>query len=98
MCGIAGIFDIAGRRRADLKSIERMTAAVAHRGPDECAHVVDGPVAFGFQRLAIVDPEGGHQPMWNEDKSVLSVCNGEIFNHRELRRYLERKGHRIESQ
>jgi asparagine synthase (glutamine-hydrolysing) len=97
MCGIAGVFDLASRGRARANVIEAMTAVIAHRGPDECAYLVDADVAFGFQRLAIVDPQGGHQPMWNEDQSVFCICNGEIYNHLELRRRLEKKGHQIAS-
>lgn len=95
MCGIVGVFDMAGRHRGERETVKRMTAAVAHRGPDACSDFVADDVALGFRRLAIVDPEGGHQPMWSEERSVMSVCNGEIFNHRELRQRLEKKGHRF---
>jgi asparagine synthase (glutamine-hydrolysing) len=70
-----------------------MTEAVAHRGPDDASHFADGNVAVGFRRLSIIDLAGGQQPMWNERRSVLSVCNGEIFNHCELREWLEKRGH-----
>ena len=87
MCGIVGMFDVDGRHRADRATLERMTAAVAHRGPDACSDFVEDDIAFGFRRLSIVDPEGGHQPMWSEGRSVVSVCNGEIFNWKELSKW-----------
>jgi asparagine synthase (glutamine-hydrolysing) len=98
MCGITGIFDLRGRRRIDRETIQRMTATIAHRGPDECTHFVDGDFACGFQRLSIIDVRDGHQPMWSEDGSVMCVCNGEIYNHKQLRLRLERNGHRLENQ
>jgi asparagine synthase (glutamine-hydrolysing) len=72
-----------------------MAAAVTHRGPDDSASLVDEDIALGFQRLSIVDVEGGQQPMWNEARSVVSICNGEIFNHQALRVELDRQGHRL---
>jgi asparagine synthase (glutamine-hydrolysing) len=97
MCGITGIFDFAGKRRMDRETIKRMTNAIAHRGPDSCNYVVDAGFAVGFCRLSIVDLAGGQQPMWNEQRTVLSVCNGEIFNHGELREQLEAREHRFTS-
>lgn len=97
MCGIAGIFDVAGKHRADLETIEQMTTVLAHRGPDDFTHLMDENVAFGFRRLAIIDVAGGQQPMFNEERSVFSICNGEIFNYFELRDCLEQRGHRLTS-
>jgi asparagine synthase (glutamine-hydrolysing) len=90
MCGIAGFVGQGGR--ADLAA---MTEALAHRGPDGEGSFVDEQEAvfLGHRRLAILDIEGGHQPMWNEDGQVGIVFNGEIYNHAELRRQLEAKGH-----
>ncbi len=94
MCGLAGFFGCGDR--ADL---ERMTNALAHRGPDGSGYHVelDAPVFLGHRRLAIVDVASGHQPMWNEDGQVGVVFNGEIYNHLELRAELIRRGHRFVS-
>lgn len=72
-----------------------MSATLVHRGPDEGSTFVDGDLAFGHRRLVVVDREGGHQPMANEDGTVRVIFNGEIYNHVELRRELEDKGHRF---
>jgi asparagine synthase (glutamine-hydrolysing) len=69
-----------------------MAGALAHRGPDDAATWSDGDAAFGFRRLAIIDPAGGRQPMANDDGSLRLILNGEIYNHRELRRELESRG------
>ena len=76
-----------------------MTRALAHRGPDDEAFHVDheNRVFLGFRRLTIIDPEGGRQPMWNEDGSVCVIFNGEIYNQAELRKELESKGHRFKT-
>jgi asparagine synthase (glutamine-hydrolysing) len=94
MCGIAGF---AGRGdRADLR---RMSAALAHRGPDAEASWSDpdGGVHLAHRRLSVVDLETGQQPMWTADGALGVVFNGEIYNHRELRRELEAAGHRFAS-
>lgn len=93
MCGIAGIFDLRGRRPMDARRLRRMTDRLAHRGPDGGdTHLAPG-VAFGHRRLAIIDLAGGRQPLLNEDGGVVLVCNGEIYNHRELRDQLRARGH-----
>ena len=66
---------------------------LVHRGPDDEGQYLEGPVALGMRRLSIIDVDGGHQPMSNEDRTVWVVFNGEIYNFRELRRELEAKGH-----
>ena len=92
MCGLAGF--VGSGARADL---EAMTAAIAHRGPDDCGFHVEPEHALhlGFRRLSIIDISGGHQPMWNEDASVCVVFNGEIYNSAELRAELVAAGHRM---
>jgi len=92
MCGIAG-FSGAGSR----EDLARMMAALVHRGPDGEGTFVDeaARVFFGHRRLAIVDVAGGQQPMWNEDRQVGVIFNGEIYNHAELRRELQARGHRF---
>ncbi|MGH8241836.1 MAG: asparagine synthase (glutamine-hydrolyzing) [Steroidobacteraceae bacterium] len=95
MCGIAGIVgDGAGRQAA----MTRMLYALRHRGPDGEGEVGDGQALFGHRRLSIIDLEGGRQPLVNADRSVWLVCNGEIYNYRELRRSLERDGYPFQTQ
>jgi asparagine synthase (glutamine-hydrolysing) len=94
VCGIAGTVRSDGRA-ADPALVERMCAALEHRGPDSRGIHASGPVGLGIQRLRVVDLEGGDQPIYNEDKSVAVVLNGEIYNFRELRRRLEAAGHRF---
>ena len=93
MCGIAGEYNYADLAPADLTRVERMTRAIAHRGPDDDGLHVAGPVALGFRRLSIIDLAGGHQPMSNQTGTVWVVFNGEIYNFRDLRRELEQLGH-----
>jgi asparagine synthase (glutamine-hydrolysing) len=90
MCGIAGFIGLGG-----IKDICAMTAAMAHRGPDDEGFFSDAETGlyFGHRRLSILDVKGGKQPMWNEDGTVCVVYNGEIYNHRELREELLNKGH-----
>jgi asparagine synthase (glutamine-hydrolysing) len=94
MCGIAGFWG-AG----DQAIVTAMTDALAHRGPDGHGYHVDedNRIFLGHRRLAIIDIGGGAQPMWNEDQTVGAVFNGEIYNHVELRRLLEERGHRFQS-
>lgn len=91
MCGICGVL----RRGADAdpSALEAMSSALVHRGPDDQGTFVDGPVGLAARRLSIIDLEGGHQPIANEDATVHAVQNGEIYNHAELRRELESRGH-----
>jgi asparagine synthase (glutamine-hydrolysing) len=94
MCGIAGIVALRGDPPSQ-EDIVRMCDAMTHRGPDDAGYLVDGPVALGMRRLSIIDLEGGHQPIFNEDGSVAVIYNGEIYNYRELRAWLEKEGHRF---
>src|SRR4051794_32035813 len=96
MCGIAGCVHGDGRP-ADPSLVKRMCAAQEHRGPDSRGIHAGGSAALGIQRLRVVDLEGGDQPIYNEDKTVAVVLNGEIYNFRELRRRLEAAGHRFRS-
>jgi asparagine synthase (glutamine-hydrolysing) len=97
MCGIAGIFEREGRRQADCRVLSNMLAAIVHRGPDDRGIVVDGNLAMGMQRLSIIDVAGGKQPICNEDGTVLIVCNGEIYNYRELQANLRARGHHLKT-
>ena len=93
MCGIAGFVNRPGQA-ADRGIVERMTATLAHRGPDGDGIYCDGPVALGHRRLSIIDVAGGAQPMCNEDGSIWVSYNGELYNEPALRRELEAKHHR----
>ena len=93
MCGIAGYWNHRSGRPADRGVVEAMTRALRHRGPDDEGFFVDGALALGMRRLSIIDLAGGHQPIGNEDGAVQLVFNGEIYNHRALRRDLEAAGH-----
>ncbi len=94
MCGITGYYALeeSGSRPPDLgQMIERLR----HRGPDDEGSFRAPGVALGMRRLSVIDLETGHQPIANESGEVVVVCNGEIYNFRELRRQLEAKGHRF---
>ncbi len=96
MCGIAGFLNTQGVP-ADERILRRMTDVIAHRGPDASGFHVEGPVALGHRRLAIIDLTSGIQPMSNEDDSLWITYNGEIFNHADIRPELESSGHRYKS-
>src|SRR5258706_12629738 len=93
MCGIAGIVSFTGET-VDEARLKRMRDVLQHRGPDGAGLWTEGPVGLGHRRLAIVDVEGGHQPMQSADGNAWIVFNGEIYNHLALRRRLEAQGHR----
>ena len=97
MCGICGVYNLSGQP-VDPTLVFRMTAILRHRGPDDQGLYVDGPIALGMARLAIVDlSPAAYQPMSNEDGSVWIIYNGETYNHRELRKELEVKCHHYRS-
>src|SRR5512134_3302652 len=102
MCGIAGYLRLRPERAAPLGAgvAARMLAALRWRGPDGEGEwrSADGLCWLGHRRLAIVDLAGGGQPMANEDASLWTVCNGEIYNHRALRAELEARGHGFRTQ
>src|SRR5215831_11780718 len=95
MCGIAGFIDANRSPDAAVLLINAMCQVIRHRGPDDQGVWVGEGVALGMRRLAIIDLSGGHQPIFNEDKSVLVVFNGEIYNYRELQEELRLLGHRF---
>ncbi len=84
MCGLAGIFDLKGRAPIAEAAIRAMTDAIVHRGPDGEGFHLDPGVALGHRRLAIIDPEGGKQPMYNEDGAIAVVLVGECYNFQVL--------------
>src|SRR5580693_2150651 len=93
MCGFVGFIDLRGERPADPGLLERMAGRLAHRGPDSAGYFVEGGVGLGFRRLSIIDLATGDQPIFNEHGSLVLLCTGEIYNHPELRRELEERGH-----
>ena len=95
MCGIAGLFHADGDAAASADVVQRMAAALHHRGPDSAGVFVRGPVGLGVRRLAIVDPAGGAQPMVDAARGVAVAFNGEIYNFRALRDRLRGHGHRF---
>ena len=95
MCGLAGIFDTRGRRPIDTAALRRMSEVQAHRGPDGRGEHVGPGIGLAHRRLAIIDLGGGHQPLANEDGSVLVVFNGEIYNYAVLAAELATAGHRF---
>ena len=95
MCGIVGMIDIEGRREADREQLRRMNDVQHHRGPDEHSEYFEPGVAFGHRRLSIIDLASGQQPMFNEDRSVVIVYNGEIYNFAEIAKELVAAGHQF---
>lgn len=93
MCGICGQVNFGDHAPVHRRDLERMTASIAHRGPDDEGYYLSGNVGLGFRRLSIIDLEGGHQPMSDQAKTVWTVFNGEIYNFPELREELEKYGH-----
>jgi asparagine synthase (glutamine-hydrolysing) len=93
MCGIVGFVNSSGT--ADRAVLERMNAAIVHRGPDDDGFFIDGGAALGMRRLSIIDVAGGQQPIHNEDRTKWIVFNGEIYNYQEIRADLEKRGHQF---
>ncbi|NIS75878.1 MAG: asparagine synthase (glutamine-hydrolyzing) [Deltaproteobacteria bacterium] len=93
MCGITGIAVFDGRPPATLDQLKTMCDTIYHRGPDDDGMDINGGVALGMRRLSIIDVQGGRQPIFNEDRTIRVIFNGEIYNFRELRRDLESAGH-----
>ena len=92
MCGIAGILSLGGRPVAP-EEVRAMCGTLVHRGPDDDGFHVGADGGVGMRRLSIIDLKTGRPPVWNEDRSVCVVFNGEIYNFRDLRQELERRGH-----
>src|SRR5512132_2185342 len=92
MCGITGQVRADGTA-VERSLLDRMCAALAHRGPDARGLHCSPGAGLGIQRLRVIDLETGDQPIYNEDGTVAVVLNGEIYNYRELRRRLAKAGH-----
>jgi len=95
MCGICGFYDYKTRDRADRHVLDDMLNVIRHRGPDDCGEYLDQDVALGMRRLSIIDLSGGKQPISNEDGTIVTVFNGEIYNFQALREQLSSRGHEL---
>lgn len=91
MCGIVGYAGAPG----DERLVKRMADRIVHRGPDGEGYFASDSVALGARRLSIIDLAGSNQPIFNEDRSIVTVFNGEIYNYKELRAHLQQKGHQL---
>ena len=92
MCGFVGYVN---KEKDKTKTIKLMNDMIIHRGPDSEGYYTDSDIALGFRRLSIIDLKGGDQPIYNEDKIMVIVFNGEIYNYRELKEDLIKKGHKF---
>ena len=96
MCGIVGGYYFRTDRH-NSSDLDGMMAAIAHRRGDDRGTICDERIALGFQRLSIIGPAGGYQPLLNKTGSIVLVANGDIYNYRELRKQLEARGYRFRS-
>src|SRR5438067_6709554 len=95
MCGICGQLNFARNDPVELETIRRMTQTMVHRGPDDEGYFISGAVGLGFRRLSIIDLSAGSQPMSDAEETIWVILNGEIYNFKELRVQLEKRGHRF---
>ena len=93
MCGISAVYKYTEITKEDLKRVERMGDEMRYRGPDGEGYWHDEHCALGHVRLSIIGLESGAQPLFNKDKSLVLIVNGEIYNYRELRKELAAKGY-----
>ncbi len=101
MCGICGVYDLNGQGRSGIATVRAMCDAIRHRGPDgDGFYAPSGQpnLAMGMRRLSIIDVAGSDQPLYNEDRSIALVFNGEIYNYKELRRTLMQQDHNFLTQ
>src|SRR5579864_7206884 len=94
MCGICGIFHRDRARRVERDTLAEMNQRIVHRGPDDDGFFVEANVGLAMRRLSIIDIQTGHQPISNEEENLWIVYNGELYNHQDLRKDLEARGHR----
>src|SRR5438874_11930348 len=97
MCGITGIYAYADGEAVNEQVMRRMLGSIRHRGPDDEGMHIAGGLGLGIRRLSIIDLEGGHQPIYNEDGSIVLVLTGELYSYRELREQLLRRGHTLQT-
>ena len=95
MCGIAGVVDLLGHRAVLPPVLQRMALAIRHRGPDEDGFMFEPGLGLASRRLSIVGLKDGRQPIFNEDRTVAVVFNGELFNYVEKRHTLRQRGHQF---
>ena len=100
MCGIAGWINLENNRAENHSEavLHSMCERMKHRGPDSEGLWLDEQVALGMRRLSIIDLHTGEQPVYSEDKQIVVVMNGELYNLREVRKDLEKRGHKFETQ
>ena len=94
MCGICGFTGNIDDRENVLR---KMTEVITHRGPDSDGYFHDDYINMGFRRLSIIDLESGHQPIYNEDKTLVLTFNGEIYNYKQIKKVLIEKGHKFQT-
>ncbi len=97
MCGITGKIYFDKNRSVTLNELKKMTDIIEHRGPDDEGHYINNNVGLGFRRLSIIDLKTGHQPLANSEETIWLTFNGEIYNFKELRTDLERKGYKFKT-
>src|SRR5262245_7932233 len=98
MCGIAGLYNLSGKP-VELELVKGMCDLIRHRGPYDCGVWARGPVGLGHRRLSIIDlSPRGHNPMPNEDETIWLIFNGEIYNYRDFRPGLAKRGHIFRSE
>ncbi|ETR73600.1 MAG: Asparagine synthase (glutamine-hydrolyzing) [Candidatus Magnetoglobus multicellularis str. Araruama] len=95
MCGIIGVYDTNNNQNIDQTLLSNMANTLFHRGPDDSGFYIKDNLGLGFMRLSIIDLTTGNQPMFNEDKSLISICNGEVFNYQDIKKDLKSKGHQF---
>ena len=93
MCGICGIIQFAREKKVSEEALRLLNESMAHRGPDDDGYLLNAHVGLGHRRLSIIDLRKGRQPIYNEDRSVAVVFNGEIYNFQELMDDLQRSSH-----
>lgn len=98
MCGIAGTLDFGSKRSASQAVLVAMANQLVHRGPDDAGYCIKNEVGLAFRRLSIIDLANGNQPFYDDTGSVVAICNGEIFNYKELRSELQAKGHQFRTE
>ena len=97
MCGICGVINLREKKPIDRVVIGSMLEKIRHRGPDGSDIYLDENCGLGFNRLSFIDLSGGMQPISNEDGSIVMVCNGEIFNFKEIKEELTARGHKFKT-
>ncbi|MCF7971177.1 MAG: asparagine synthase (glutamine-hydrolyzing) [Methylococcaceae bacterium] len=98
MCGIAGIYQLQQQAPIEQGLLQAMVDSFKYRGPDDDGFYINEQIGLGFRRLSIIDLHSGNQPLTNEDDSLVLICNGEIYNYKELRKDLEAQGHQFKTQ